>query len=265
MRIYRLLSVISVVFLSAFGMGQLQPRAHGQQAFLADGRADPGILWQTDGSAEEITVYRRSVHPEPAFPGAIKKLAQVAIGPDNKIYFCSGLDGWVLHLLDKKNEVAAFAMVEGQVRDLACTGEEHTVYYSTVETPKDNQPLGDGKIYRRDFQEGKATLVATIRQADVGGNWWGVFAIHEGMIYLATTEPNSRILTWQKGTIRPVAELRGHKIEGLTIAPDSSFQFVSGTNVVSCTADFKEITTSPTTRKHLSDVAFPASKNSTRP
>ncbi len=47
MRIHRLLSVISVAFLSAFSIGSLQPKAYGQQAFLADGRADPGVLWQT--------------------------------------------------------------------------------------------------------------------------------------------------------------------------------------------------------------------------
>lgn len=255
----------TVCVLTTLAIGNLTNFASSQQAFLADGRIEPATLWQTDGSAEELVLYRRNPKPEPAFPGAEKKLAQIAVGSDNKIYFCSGLDGWVIHLLDRRNEVAAFDKVEGQIRDLACTGEEHTVYYSTVETPKDTEQLADGKIFRRDIHEGKATLIATIRQKDVGGNWWGTFTIHDGMIYLVTTEPNSRILIWKKGTVTPVAEVKGQRIEGITIAPDTSFQFVSGSNRVFCTSDFKDITTSDTSLKRLTDVAFPASKSAPRP
>lgn len=249
--------------LSALLLGANSTEA--QQAMLADSALKAGSIWQADGSAAELVVHQRSGSVEPAFPEAEKNIAQLAISSDEKIYFCSGLDGYVIHLINGKHEVAAFAPVKGQIRDLACTGEKHTIYYSVVETPVNKQNLSDGQIFRRDIEEGKETLVATIRQADVGGNWWGVFTIHEGSIYLATSETDSRILKWTKGAISEVALLKGYKIEGLTVAPDTSFQFVCGNKNIYCTADFKEITSSETNIPHLSDIAFPASSDSQRP
>ena len=108
------------------------------------------------------------------------------------MYFVSGLDGYVIHLLDGRNEVLSFEY-PGQIRDIDSGNEEHTVYFSVVPTPQNGEPLADGKIYRRDLWAGQPSEAATIRQADIGGNWWGTFAIQDGTTYIATFESPSRI------------------------------------------------------------------------
>ena len=160
--------------LTLFAACAAVPTATGEDFYLTDGRAFPGQLWFARSGSPERLLHRREVTVNPAFPRAAMKLGQVAVGPDDKVYFASGLDGYVIHLLDGRNEVVSFEFA-GQVRDLACSDEEHTVYFSVVPTPQNNEPLADGKIYRRDIWAGQPSEVATIRQSQVGGNWWGTW------------------------------------------------------------------------------------------
>jgi hypothetical protein len=139
------------------------------------------------------------------------------------------------------------------------------VYFSVVPTPQDGQPLADGRIYRRNFGDGQPTLVATIRQADVGGNWWGTFAIHEGSIYIATFENNSRIFRVDAPTVTPAIQTRGMKIHGMTVGGDGTFYIVTGTGKVYRTIDFTTLTDVLTTPRRLTDVALRAPADGPRP
>jgi hypothetical protein len=138
---------------------------------LSDVGLFPGQLWHSTSGRAETLLFRREATANPAFPRAATKLAQVTVGADGKIYFASGLDGYVLHLLDRRNEVVSFEF-PGQIRDLDGGGEEHTVYFSVVPTPQNGEPLADGKIYRRDLWAGEPSEFAVVRQSQVGGNWW---------------------------------------------------------------------------------------------
>jgi hypothetical protein len=165
------------------------------------------------------------------------KLGQVAVGPDDKIYFASGLDGYVLHLLDGRNEILSFEF-PGQIRDLDSGNEEHTVYFSVVPTPQNSEPLADGKIYRRDLWAGQPNEVATVRQSDIGGNWWGTFAIQNGTTYIATLENPSRIFKLTPAGPEQAFPGNRFKIQGLTATVDGKFLFTDGSDTVYRTADF---------------------------
>jgi outer membrane protein assembly factor BamB len=231
-------------------------RATAEDFYLADGNLFPGQLLLSGAGGVERLIHRREAVANRAYPKAAMKLAQVAVGPGGKIYFASGLDGYVMHLLDGRNEIASFEF-DGQIRDLACADNDHTVYFSVVPTPQNGEPLADGKIYRRDLWAGQPSEVATIRQAEVGGNWWGTFAIRDGVYYLTTFENPSRIYKLASTTPELVAELP-FKINGLAASADGNFYFTDGSDKVYRTADFHSVETALRGEHQFTDAASPA-------
>jgi hypothetical protein len=215
-------------------------RSRAVELLLADAQAWPGRLWTGRTGELETLVHQREATANPAFPHAAMKLGHVAAAPSGEWFYASGLDGYVMQLLDHRNEVQVFEH-PGQIRDVACTDEEHVVYFSVVPTPQNSEPLADGKIYRRDLWQGAATELATVRQADVGGKWWGCFTVRRGMPYLATLEEPSRIYKLTStGPERVFAENR-LKITGLA-ASGNEFLVVAGGSTVYRTSDFAAFT-----------------------
>ena len=223
--------------------------------FLVDGKTFPGKLWTSEAGGSERLVFQREATANPAYPQAVMKLGHVAVGPDHKIYYCSGLDGYVLHLLDGRNEVLSFEF-GGQVRDVACTDEDHVVYFSVVPTPEDNEPLADGKIYRRDIWQGQPTEVATVKQSEIGGGWWGNFAIRDRELYIATLEDSSRVFKLTSSAPELVATAQGHRIAGFVSTADG-WLLAEGTGRIYRTADFAAIEDAFLAVKPISDVATP--------
>ena len=235
-----------------------------EDLFLAAGSELPGKIWLSEGGTVEQLRHARAGRPDPAFPNAIMKVGQVAVAPDGKIFYCSGLDGSLMHLLDGRHEIQSFEF-EGQIRDLACTGEDQTIYFSVVPTPQNGAALSDGKIYRRNFGDGRPTVVATIRQADVGGNWWGKFTIHDGVIHIATLERDSRIFKVAGDAVTERGVTRGHRIQGLTAGSDGAFYFVEGSGKIFRTRDFRTSESIISTGRRLTDVNLAAPAGSPRP
>jgi hypothetical protein len=221
---------------------------------LTDGREFPGQLWHSRNGAAAQRVHRREATANRAYPNAATKLGHVAVGPDHKVYFVSGLDGYVLHLLDGVNEILSFEF-PGQVRDVDSGNEEHTVYFSVVPTPQNGAALADGKIYRRDLWAGQPTEVATVHQAQIGGNWWGHFAIQDGTTYLATFESPSRLFKLTSAGPEQVFPANRFKIEGFTAEPGGAFLFTDGTGKVYRTRDFDQVETVFTGDRPFTDVA----------
>ncbi|MGD9723789.1 MAG: hypothetical protein AB7O59_04440 [Pirellulales bacterium] len=222
--------------------------------YLADVRQFPGQLWLSRDGAAERLIFRSQPTANPAFPRAVMKVAQVAVGPQGEVYFASGLDGNVLHLLDGRHEVLSFEY-PGQIRDLDCGGEEHTVYFSVVATPQNGETLADGKIYRRDLWAGQPSEAFTVRQAELGGNWWGTMAIRDGVAYLATLDVPSRIFKLAGGAPERVFEHNTYKIDGLTSGADGNFYFTDGSNQVFRTTDFQAIESVWRGNRSFTDVA----------
>lgn len=248
------------LLLMAFGLGTV---AIGEELLVTDYRTFPGELWQSNTAGSETRLIRREATANPAYPRAIMKLGQVTADPDGQIYYCSGLDGSVIALLDRKNEVLSFEF-PGQIRDLDSGNEPHTVYFSVVPTPQNNEALADGKIYRRDIWAGQPVEVATIRQADVGNNWWGTFTIVDGTPYIATLDNPSRIYKVTSAGPEPVFTTNRAKIVGLAAAPDGKFLYTDGTNKVYRTADFNTVETAYDSARPVSDVAIDPTTASVR-
>ncbi|TWT98980.1 WD40 repeat domain-containing protein [Neorhodopirellula pilleata] len=253
---YRLLFILAALSFSGF--------AKADDLWLAVANEFPGRLRLSEGGTVPRVVFARRDRPDPAYPHAVMKVSQIAVGADGKVYYCSGLDGSLMHLLDGRHEIQA-SEVAGQIRDLACTGEEHTVYYSVVPTPQNSQPLADGIIYRRDFWAGSPEQVAHIRQADVGGNWWGSFAIRDREIYLATLDQPSRIFKWAGGNLQPVFTDNVHHVTGLAVSPDNHFLFTDGSGGVWETTDFVGVRSVLQTGLPIYDVAVRAASTGGRP
>lgn len=213
--------------------------AAADNLLLSAGREFPGQLWGSrDGRLQRL--HRREAVADRAFPQATMKLQKLAVGADGKVYFVSGLDGYVLHWLDGRHEVLSFEF-PGQVRDVDGGGEEHTVYFSVVPTPQDNEPLADGKIYRRDLWQGAPSEVATVRQADVGADWWGTFALNQGDVYIATFGTPSRLFKLVGGKPEPVFLGNKYHIEGLAADDQGQFLFADGAGGVFRTPDFENV------------------------
>jgi len=245
-------ALVAVVVVNSLGSGA----CWAAESWVADQRAFPGAIWQIEGTGQGRLQHRREAQADPAFPRAIMKVAQVAAAPDDSFYFCSGLDGCVLALLEGRHEVLCFEF-DGQIRDIACGGEEHVVYFSVVPTPQNGEPLADGKIYRRDLWQGQPAEVATIRQADVGGNWWGTFCVRDGVIYLATTEPTSRLFQLTSGTPEAVFPSNTRRIMGFEPFAEG-FVVADGEHDIVRTIDFTTFEPFARTAVQASDVTFRA-------
>src|SRR5262245_45248105 len=103
MRIARNIRGWFCLVLTLLATGAAAPTVKAEDFYLTDGRAFPGQLWFVRSGSPERLFHRREVTVNQAFPRAAMKLGQVAVGPDDKVYFASGLDGYVIHLLDGKN------------------------------------------------------------------------------------------------------------------------------------------------------------------
>ncbi len=238
--------------------------ASAEDVFLAPSGVFPGQMWLSEGGTAPRIVHRREPQANPAFPRAIMKLGQIAVAPEGKVYFASGLDGSIMHLLDNRHEIQVMEF-DGQIRDLACSSEEHTIYFSVVPTPQNGEPLADGKIYRRDLWAGRPTEVATVRQADVGGNWWGTFTIRGGVVYLATLDGPSRLYKLNGNTLERVFEQNVSAVKSLTAGPDGDFWFTTNDQQVYRTRDFVTVTSVLRGELNWNDVSLRQGQENPRP
>src|SRR5690242_9048813 len=109
MNSYKSAARVLTFFLSTCGlMHAIASRSGGEQYFLAEQGAFPGKLLTSDDGTAVRVVHRREPRPDRAYPSAVMKLQHVAVGPDGKVYYCSGLDGSLMHLLDGRHEIQSF-------------------------------------------------------------------------------------------------------------------------------------------------------------
>ena len=248
----RVAAALLVVTVSWFGS---VTTVKATELFLAEAGALPGKLWRSGASTDVDVIHRRAARPDAAFPHAIMQLNQNAVGAEGAHYYCSGLDGCLMHLLNGRNEIMLFEY-PGQIRDLATTGEEHTVYFSTAATPQNGEPLADGQILRRDMWEGQPSVFATVHQSDVGHNWWGTFALQDDAIYLATLDSPSRLFRMVPGEApQQVFTENTHAIRGLAADPQGGFYFTTTSGDAYHTDDFQTVTPILHGERHWSDVA----------
>lgn len=122
--------------------------ACAESLWFADASAYPGKVWRNSGSGGPTVTHHRLAKADRAYPNAVMKVAQIAIDVEGNLFFCSGLDNYVIRLVDGRHEILPFPEAPGQVRDVSCSMEPHTVYYSIVPTPQENAARRTGSRSR---------------------------------------------------------------------------------------------------------------------
>jgi hypothetical protein len=249
------LFVAIVMALAAIGLTACTVNVlRGEELYLASSHAWPGAIWRSELGLPERDFYERPSTPLASAPGGVPRIAHVAVTADGKQFYCSGLDGYILQNLGGHDVVVC--KFDGQIRDVAIGRENHTLYFSVVSTPQGGAPLADGKIYRFDRYTGRPVEIARVNQKQVGENWWGTFAIHDGLIYLATLEDSSRVFKLDGNEAIPVKENTGLRITGLAINPEGEFLFATGGTQIFRTRDFSQVHAALSTRRRVTDVAL---------
>jgi hypothetical protein len=227
----------------------------GEEFYLASTHSWPGAVWRSEHGLPEREVHLRPAAPLVSAPGSVPRIANIAVTADDKQYYCSGLDGYILHNLRGHDVVTC--KFEGQIRDLAIGREDHTIYFSVVATPVNGAPLADGKLYKYDWYTGGPIELATVKQQQVGGNWWGAFAIHDGSFHLATLEDSSKIFRLDGADALPIHSKTGFRITGFTISSEGEYFFATGEAQVFRTFDFQRVHSALATRRRITDVTIP--------
>ena len=87
----------------------LTPLAHGaaraQQLFLADQNAQPGVVLSSGRNHQLSEVFRRGPRLAADNPGAVPKIQSVAAAKDGTIFFCSGLDGHIYQVRNRRESL----------------------------------------------------------------------------------------------------------------------------------------------------------------
>ncbi len=183
-------------------MGISVGRAGADDFLLADGKAWPGRLLQTRGSAPDLTpVFERNLQQD---QGTIPKIRSITKLQDGRVVFCSGLDRRILELVPNGERVLHHGgYIARQVR----TDSNGDLYWSGLETPIDGNPLPDGFIYKFDVITGQFQTLMTFSQNDLQKDWWGAFDVRQGRIYVATLKQPSSIYEIIDSIPRKIATL----------------------------------------------------------
>lgn len=199
------------------------PIVAAESILFTDSAAWPGLLTRTSGRAESI-FYRRS--DSPSEPGAIPRLQSVVISPRGQIFYASGLDGNIWTLIGGRERLVY--RHDGQVRHLSWGHDDRTLLYSEVPTPRDAQPLADGKIFALDVSTREARGFATIRQMDVEGGFWGALATFAGRTYIATLQTPARVYELTSDGPAAVHVSRDVRILGMAFSPRGVLHIADG-------------------------------------
>jgi len=194
-RLARILSLVAVLLFVA-----ARTAAAADQWLLADGKAWPGQLLRAHDDRIDVAFARGNSTSDQVVP-RIQSITKLA---DGRVVFCSGLDRKLFELTPTgERELREGGYLVRQVR----TDTDGTLYWSGLETPRDNNPLPDGFIYSWNPKTGEAKTVMTFSQGDVGHDWWGAFDVRDGRIFVGTITGPTRIFDVTASPVKPIATL----------------------------------------------------------
>lgn len=154
--------------------------------WISTGSADPGkILLVKDG--KELDYY---THRKPPHADMVSKVYTLSRDAEGKLLFASGLDRF---LLEASRAKASLVKDGGYTLRRVRRGKDDEIFWSGLETPRDDQPLPDGFIYSMNRKTGTSKTVMTFSQGDVSKDWWGAFDVHDDKIYAATLNSPSKV------------------------------------------------------------------------
>lgn len=191
--------------------------ARADDYLLAEG-SWPGRIWSSR-AGELATLYTRPTHPA---DDLVTKVQSVTRLPSGEIAFASGLDRTVLGFSSAGERRLHHG--GGLVRQVRADGDGR-IYWSGLETPRENEPLPDGFIYRLDPATGDAAAILTFSQIDVGKDWWGAFDVYRDKIYVGTSRGKTSLYNVSVSPVERVCELP---------FAVSAFRFQEGGGLLAC-------------------------------
>lgn len=247
-----LLKKVALFACVVFGHVASVATLYGEELFVTHNQHWPGLYWKIEGPDREFEAMRRDVAAATTL-NTIPRVANVAVLPDGRQFFVSGLDNAIMNNLDG-HEVTVFT-VDGQIRDIDCGRETNAIYFSVVPTPQAGEALQDGKIYRRDLYAATNELVATVPQNQVGGNWWGAFAVKDGAIIVGVNHANgSKFYKVNGGHVEAVMATSEFQVAGFNFDNNGDLVFTTGTPKIYRTTDFSRVDPVHVARQNLNDV-----------
>jgi hypothetical protein len=215
--------------------------ASGEDLLLTTARSWPGVVLLSEGGTSPREVYRHS-DASRVLGSALPKVAAVTYSAREGTFVSSGLDGAIFKVAGGRPTL--LYEHPRQIRDLAAENGEGRIYFSVLPTPQNGQALADCEIWYFDLRTGHATQFAPVSQSAVGGDFWGAFTIHGGVLYVATLTPQSRIFRiFPDGRSELAGELGLGSITGLAVSPAGEFYLATGSGKVFRTGDFRSVAT----------------------
>jgi len=174
--------------------------ASADDYLLADGPAWPGRVLATNGR-EPSLLFERSRHLPNDLVPRVRSLTTLR---DGRLVFCSGVDRTIMEWTPRGERVLHHGgYLARQVR----TDGAGDLYWSSLETPQDGNPLPDGFITKMELATGEVRRLMTFSQNDVNRDWWGTFDVHDGRIFVASLHQPSGIYELDNSIPRRIAAL----------------------------------------------------------
>lgn len=203
-------------------------RVSGADEFLlADAQLWPGEIFTSDGHRAERRIFRLRAERLPEGKGSVPRIAGIAAGRADEIYFCSGLDGHIHRWNRTTGELKLLYTHMGQVRDLCTHPKTDELYFSEVPTPERGEPLSGGAVYRFDRRAAAAQLACAVDQTALDRSWHGALALSGARLYLATQGAPSRVVRVEGKELVTVFKTADFCIHGLAFA-DERLLLLSG-------------------------------------
>lgn len=215
--------------------------ASAENFLLAMSREWPGAVYSSTGGAPARPLYRH-VEGSRELSGAIPRITAVTHGASEGTFVASGLDGAIFKLEGARPRL--LYQHPGQIRDIALENGEGRIYFSVLPTPRPGETLADGDIWYFDLRTSRPSHFATITQSMVGGDFWGTFAIHGGVLYAATLTPQGHIYRiFPGGRSELSAETNLGPIHGLAFNNRGELYLATGTGKIYRSHDFRSFDT----------------------
>jgi hypothetical protein len=199
-------------------------------------------------------IYTRPQLAYPADPQAVMRIAQLAVGRDGTLFFCSGQDGAIWRVAADEPETRVLTN-SGTVCDLAFDADTAALYFSTVQAVDSATKQREGRILRVDLASGGSEEVLRVGVTDVEGSWRGVFTVQDGVFFLATDDSPSRIYRVAGGEFQRVYRYNPRRVTGLSIAASGEFLVADDSSEIWSTRTFSVFSEVIATEFGISDVA----------
>jgi hypothetical protein len=217
------------------------------EMFFGEADAWPGVAYRATGYTDIRPMFTRRARERDMAP----RIASVAVDGRGQLYFCSGVDGYIIRLSEEGEEVVLRR--DDQIRQIAIDGDR--LYFSVVATPTDTTPYRDGCVYYMNLRTREVTAWQNIQTEYLRGWWWGELAVRNRVIHIAVSDDRGATIYKLGRGYEEVASVE-QRVAGLSVQEGGVFFVAGGEDVYQIRNDAAQVVARYRGRK-LSSIAFP--------